>query len=201
MDFKSIKKYVINLERRPDRLEQFQSQGIPAERFIAFDKKDTPYRGRLKAGQYCCKISHRTVIENAMHESIMIIEDDAVFAEGVEGLFNDAIKDLPVDWDMLYLGAHHFRKPSHIKGSIYRCNVALSTVCYMVNSKAFKRIYKELNRDGILDVIYTNIIQNQLNCYAILPNIVVQRNGYSDIENVDVDYSKYYNKWHSHLKS
>lgn len=199
MQLNNIKKVLISLPKRVDRRTAFFNQKInigTIEVFNAIDKNDINYNCRLKKGQVACKLSHKQVIINNLNEPyVMIIEDDAIINENINEIFNDAIKDLPINWDMLYLGAHHFYEPKKINGSIYRCNVALSTVCYIVNKSIYEPIIRGLSQDVILDVFYTNVIQNKYNCYCIMPNVVTQANGFSDIEGGIVNYEKFYNKW------
>lgn len=39
-----------------------------------------------------------------------------------------------------------------------------------------------------LDVFYTHDVQNKFNCYITDPLVATQRSGFSNIENIDVDY-------------
>lgn len=199
MNIRDVKKVLISLPKRDDRRAAFFSQNInigTIQVFNAIDKDKIYYSGRLKKGQVACKMSHRQVIiENRNEPCVMLIEDDAIFNKGICEVFFEAIKDLPENWDMLYLGAHHFYEPKKINGKIYTCNVALSTVCYIVNKKMYDIIIKGLEKDVILDIYYTNVIQQKYNCYCIFPNLVTQANGMSDIEGGVVNYEKFYNKW------
>ena len=106
MDFpeflKQSKKYVINLDIRPDRLEKFmlrsKEQGLEVTRFpaidgITIDKFNIPYppdnRPNARAptnyqdmsrGQTGCALSHLTLMENCKDINL-IFEDDAIFSD------------------------------------------------------------------------------------------------------------------------
>lgn len=199
IDFVNCKKYILSLKNRVDRRERFFDQKLPYEFeiFEAIPAKEILYYGRLKKGQVACKTSHELIIRDAIKNKcpyIVIFEDDAEFCEDFSVKI-DIIKNVPSDWNMLYLGAHHYMKPLPVSDGIGRCVTSLSTVAYMINSNMYQVLLKELKRDMILDVIYTNIIQQSYNCYCLFPNLVVQSEGKSDIENMVVNYDKFYNKW------
>lgn len=199
MELKDSKIYLLSLERRSDRRERFFAQNLPykIDVFKAIDAKNVIYRGRLKKGQVACKLSHMEIIRDAIknkHTFITIFEDDAQITFDFNERI-DLLKNIPEDWDMVYLGAHHYMKPTPVSDGIGRCVTALSTVAYIINQRMYQTLLKELKRDMILDVIYTNIIQQSYNCYCIFPNIVTQVDGYSDIESIKVSYKKFYDKW------
>lgn len=199
IDFASCKKYLLSLEKRNDRRDKFFKQKIQFtfDYFKAVETKDIYYTGRLKASQVACKISHLRMIQDAKenkHEYVCIFEDDAKVVDGFDSRI-DILAQVPIDWDMVYLGAHHYYKPTYVLDGIGKCVCSLSTVAYMVHSRMYDIIINELKKDMILDVIYTNIIQQKYNCYCLFPNLVTQDYGYSDIERVKVNYDKFYSKW------
>ncbi len=76
IDFNTIPKFVINLERRPDRLEsvtkEFEYMGWEFERFDAVDTHS--YEG--------CALSHQKIAEIILergYEHAMVFEDDIFF--------------------------------------------------------------------------------------------------------------------------
>jgi hypothetical protein len=85
MNISSIPKFVINLERRPDRLEHIKKEmeyiGWDYELFNAIDLND--HRG--------CTLSHieiLKIVKNRGYESVMIIEDDSSFLPYSKDLIN-----------------------------------------------------------------------------------------------------------------
>ena len=200
IDLKKDKKFVINLERRPDRLLEIEKQfyNLNFENYEIFKAVDGILLSKhikLKQGQVACRLSHKSLIEKAKAERlkhVIIFEDDADLDSDIINKFQNLT--IPEDWDVLYLGAHNFRPLKMINENIGRCVTSLSTVAYIVNYKAYDEVLSSLNNDEILDLIYCNHLSKSLNMYCVKPNLVVQRSGYSDIEQHEVDYSIYYRK-------
>ena len=91
-----MKGYYINLDERADRREQFESQELPTafERFVP---------KRTKPGWKGCRDAHLALMER-IDSVTMICEDDCKFYRALKYL-KMAMKQLPKDWDMLYLAA------------------------------------------------------------------------------------------------
>ncbi|VUZ49167.1 unnamed protein product [Hymenolepis diminuta] len=125
--------YLINLERRPDRLKKMnyalREQGIKAKLLRATDGRELnpdlirawnitqlsgyadPYHKRaLKYGEIGCFLSHyriwRDMIEHD-YERILILEDDLRFVPGFNRRLAATVKEADVslaDWELLYVG-------------------------------------------------------------------------------------------------
>jgi GR25 family glycosyltransferase involved in LPS biosynthesis len=113
----SIKKFVINLKRRPDRLETFQKQCpfTDVEVVHGFDgkyardeqsrsEKDMMYKIKLKPGEMGVFISHIRIFKKILELQVshaMIFEDDAIFCRD----FLTRIEhNIPADTSILYIG-------------------------------------------------------------------------------------------------
>jgi GR25 family glycosyltransferase involved in LPS biosynthesis len=116
-----IKKFVINLKRRPDRLELFKKQ-CPFDDVTvidAFDGKNmkgetsaieldmaSRFNG-LDPGEIGCFLSHLRIFNRMRKENLpyaLIFEDDAIFCDNFLDEYSKLIQDLPSDTDILYLG-------------------------------------------------------------------------------------------------
>ena len=94
MDLNNVYKYVINLDRRPDRMESIKFEmdyiGWDYERFSAVDTND--HGG--------CSLSHISIIKDAMSkglDQVMVIEDDCTlmpYSKSLIGLIEQDTKDL-----------------------------------------------------------------------------------------------------------
>jgi GR25 family glycosyltransferase involved in LPS biosynthesis len=116
-----IKKFVINLKRRPDRLEIFQKNCPFAdiELVYGFDGKnqwaELSYREKnmlykfpkLKPGEKGVFISHIRIFQKILHLGInnaLIFEDDALFSNDFLNRFHTIEQSIPHDTSILYIG-------------------------------------------------------------------------------------------------
>ena len=102
MDINSIRKIVINLKRRPNRLQNFHREmeyiGWDYEIFEAIDK-----------GSYIgCALSHQKIIEDFLKtddEYLMVMEDDCFFMPYAKNQIEKSLDELNgVEWDFFHLG-------------------------------------------------------------------------------------------------
>lgn len=191
--------YVINLKRRPDRLNHIQKE---------FDKINASYRlidavdGKLvpvnpgvgngwnHAGVTGCAYSHRKVYIDALennYSKILVVEDDNVFDTNFNKLFSTFIRQIPEDWDMLYFGGNHQVKNKAINVNVEKISHTYTTNCYGIKVKHLPLLLTHLPENTVdlqkpIDVLLTGIQQN-FNCYAFKPKICWQLEDFSDIEN------------------
>lgn len=116
-----IKKFVINLKRRPDRLELFQ-KACPfkdVEVVHGFDGKNISsetsqteklmiYRfTKLKPGEVGVFISHLRIFKEIVDKDIpfaFIMEDDAIFCDDFSIKYPIILSEMPSHTDLLYVG-------------------------------------------------------------------------------------------------
>lgn len=126
---------VITLRERGDRWAQFMS-GLPASwpfapplRFPALrpDSEEIPDWWTESSGAWGCFLSHRQVLRDAVRdgqESILVLEDDAIFVEEFSLRFREFLNALPEDWRVLYLGGQHLEwesgLPTKINSQVFR---------------------------------------------------------------------------------
>lgn len=174
---------VINLDRRIDRMrkmsEQLKSLGIEYERFNAYDAAALNISPILAT-----KMSHLKVIENNIGKQILILEDDALFCENFNEKFERAIKELPENTDILYLGAYLVECQDYNQywlKNIYSTGLQ----AYSIHPDKMQLILDRLkDYDSHIDI---GISQLGLNAYVTIDNIVTQFPSYSDIRLRDVD--------------
>ncbi|MDH3584305.1 MAG: glycosyltransferase family 25 protein, partial [Phycisphaerae bacterium] len=113
--------YLVNLHRRKDRLEEFKARlpedwPLPAIRiFNAVDKQKVPAPHWWKegGGAWGCYRSHVSIMEECLGQdvqSVLILEDDAVFCEGFADKLRAFLSNLPLDWELAYLGGQHIKQ-------------------------------------------------------------------------------------------
>src|SRR5262245_61494069 len=97
--------------------KKFAQQGIErVQRFSACDGDtlEKPAGWTHSSGAYGCLQSHLQVVSEARESqapSVLIFEDDAVLDPDFQSKFAGFIKEVPDDWDILYLGALHKDAP------------------------------------------------------------------------------------------
>jgi len=140
-----IHKFVINLKRRPDRLETFQKncpfddveiiygfdgKNINAEPSIQERQSIDRFRN-LRNGEIGVFISHlrifKTIVENH-YPMALIFEDDAIFCDNFLDKFNNILKKIPSDADILYVGGRFtpdycMRDGTMVSNNIIRHNI------------------------------------------------------------------------------
>lgn len=109
---------VINLDKRPKRIAAFW-RGFPSdwpfakpERWPAVDgeNRKPPSWFRAPRGAWGCYQSHLAIWRLQVEvewDSMLIFEDDAVFARRLAPMMRDTLECLPDDWDQVYFGGQH----------------------------------------------------------------------------------------------
>lgn len=202
--FKNI--YCINLEHRKDRWdkvsEEFKKFGIEnVNKFNAVDgnKLDyslMTYNPLLLKGEIGVLFSHIKLIKMAKEqnlENILILEDDVCFTNELNRL-DFYMEQVPENWDLLYLGANHMMSDRliQIKPNIVKLNHSFGLQCVAVKNTIYDRILElSLKLGKQVDVYYTDI-QKESNVYCLHPNIALQEQGFSDIQNKNVNYDNFF---------
>jgi len=188
--------FCINLDKRKDRWglaqKEFEKINIldRVKRFPAIERKD----GRLG-----CIKSHLEILKYAKKNNlnnVLIFEDDVMFLNDVNGVLDNVVKQLPVDWNLLYLGANLHSPLTNISDNLVLLNNGFSTHAISYNKNVYDIFIKKYNtmnelilQSDILDVWLASIIQNRGNSYLVKPLLATQRNDFSDIVKSDVNYS------------
>lgn len=180
--------YLINLDRRKDRLEsataQLNSLGIEYERVSAVDsiEKNIP-------PTQACTMSHLMVIKDAKKRgfnNIVIFEDDVVFVDDFTEKFNVAIQSVPSTWEMLYIGGVNFDYKK-INMHVVSSNGTHATHAYAIKGQVFDKILNTVKEEDVVDVSYAKM-HKDMETYSIKPSLCTQSPGVSDIDNCYVDY-------------
>lgn len=182
-----MKAFVINLDSRPDRLEEFKKNNLPfaVERFSGVV---------ADCGENGCTNSHLTLLRKHKHETpFVIFEDDCMLLQPWS-VIESAMKQLPKDWDALWLGATVRTPLKRYSENLFRLRMGYATHAIIYNSeRMIDYILKRHNTpSGInLDVFYSRVLQQQYNCFIMYPLAATQRKSYSDISKQEVDFTEY----------
>ncbi|MBK5202109.1 MAG: hypothetical protein JJE45_00105 [Prolixibacteraceae bacterium] len=196
-----MKAYVINLESRPDRMAEFQGNIFPfeVERFNAI-KTNPGWKG--------CTESQLTILAIENEFPFIIFEDDCVLLRPWEAVVN-AMSQLPDNWDLLYLGATLMRPIERHSENLFRLKGAYCAHAIIYNSERVvdyilnncDRFFRNSLERNTLDVFYFTEVQEKFNCYIVSPLVATQRPGFSDIENMNVDYTQIINHFNRYTNA
>lgn len=185
----------INLDRRPDRWKLFLESASPhipserIERFSAIDAKHCliPSWWTHPAGAYAAAISHRLALSRAMAagaQTVLIFEDDALFAPDFSARLADLYPRVPADWHLLLLGGQHKRRypPFPVAPGVVRCRHTIRMHAYAVHRRGVIRVHDRISATTKpVDQALADIMP-KLPAYAPDRWMVAQRADFSDIE-------------------
>ena len=196
--------YVINLKRREDRLKhmrkEFNKIGLSFKIFNAIDGRKLG--NDLKSSQIAILRSHVGVISDALrmgYQKIALFEDDIIFCDDFESRFENYIKNVPSDWDIMYLGAHFndCKSPTLINNYIYKVDECYMCCAMILNNKnkLFENIIEiTKNESKPIDNYYHDDILKLFKGYIFMPTFVKTWNTTSDASlnknsstNIEVD--------------
>jgi GR25 family glycosyltransferase involved in LPS biosynthesis len=181
---------VINLDRRIDRLRQFESQvndlGIDFVRYSAIDAQVLGI-----SPMNACRQSHHKVLTDAAADKVqrlLILEDDVKFRQNFSQDFARLSNVLPNDWQMLYLGSSSLSPVDIGIEGLWKSNAALTTHAYGIKAELFDTLIRASSDERYpIDLAYSDL-HPKLQVYACWPSLVGQMASFSDIENQFVDY-------------
>ena len=177
----------INLEHRTDRKAQIEE--------VLKDVSDKVIRfNAIKEshGGIGCTKSHIAVLEMAIKEgwkNYLVVEDDAIWNKFEVG-YPILEKLSQNSYDVIVLGA----VVQSMDGNSYKLYSGHTTTSYMVHSKYYTTLLKNFKEglDGFLNTghyhnyaidQYWKRIQPSHDWYCVAPSLMIQREGFSDIEN------------------
>lgn len=190
--------YCINLSRRIDKwgdvCQEFAKYGITPVRVDAYD---------TKPGWQGCRDSHLSILKRAKRDSLsqfVVYEDDVIFLQDPNDILPKAVKELPEDWDMLYLGVSPQEPLSLYSEHLFKVNKSTCLHAVMYNNR----------KDGVIDYIlkhrvdikkiddfYSSEVHRKFNVFVTYPMICTQRQyqsdtcGRSDVSTIVKNYTKY----------
>lgn len=131
------------------------------------------------------------------YSRILILEDDSAFGvlegpqiskEGAGTVLRQAIQELPMDWDMLYLVARATEPTEEVGLHLRKIRCSWNASAYAVNHSMYKPLLKQLKKIENPHIFRVQPVDNAISSihhlhkvYAIYPSIVVQLNGVSEI--------------------
>ncbi len=205
----------INLETRKDRKEQVEEELKKininnAERYNAVKTSNNVYN----SGAIGCALSHLKCLLKAKEcqwEHVMIVEDDIEFLDP-ELFLNNLNTFLSItknNWDVVLLAGNNMLPYIRAGNCSIKVMNCITTTGYIVLNKYYNKLIENY-KNGIEGLLKN---PNEISIYAIdkywlklqriddwfliVPTSVIQRKGYSDIQDKVTDFKTYmidYNK-------
>jgi glycosyl transferase family 25 len=187
----------INLDHRVDRrieIEKELSQYFPIEKITRFSAI------RHDHGGIGCTKSHIAVLEMAKEKgwkNYLVVEDDAIFSNFGKG-YPLLEKLVAAPFDVITLGTV-FAKYTQT----YKLLSGQTTTSYIVQSHYYDTLLQNF-REGLNGFLltgnypmysidqYWKRIQPRDNWFCVIPSLMIQRPGYSDIERNVIDNGRYF---------
>lgn len=186
----------ISLKRRNDRRLRLKklcrSNGWPFRPIEFFDAIDGG-SGKIPVGRgftsgggaWGCRQSWVSVLERAMTdgvESILVLEDDAMwrpdFAEEAALFFND----LPADWEVAFLGGQNMQTPTKVTDRVARVRNCQRTHAIALRGQGILFVYQVIaNADRHIDHLLGPACGRNRKAYQATPFLVGQAATQSDI--------------------
>ncbi|CAG8569720.1 16111_t:CDS:1 [Cetraspora pellucida] len=175
--------------------------GLDLDIFKAVNKYDHVALRRLNksnlgSGVKACYLSHYTIfnliIENN-YENALIFEDDVDMELNITDIMTEVHRNLPHNWDMLYLGhcnewGSNYLKTNLTVHALHTTGHPQCTHSYAVSAKGARKLVEKLNIDNPKDHIDVDmpalIMNKEIISYSIHPQIVVQFKGVNDYSDV-----------------
>jgi len=192
--------FCINLDSRPDRWKEVQKEFVKnkiiVERISSIRGSDLgiDFPSEIKEGAVGCSLSHLFSFKYAKQmkfDNFLLLEDDVIFEKDVNSIFSNISPQIPVDWDMLYLGGQHYHGMNlvQISENIFKCEYTLST-----HSVAFRHTVYDRFINSLVDItkpcdVHYAKSHREINSYVIIPHLTWQSQSFSDVENAYVDYT------------
>lgn len=133
-------------------------------------------------------------------ERLLFLEDDCVFRE--MGHLENALAELPADWDIVYLGANLLNgTPERYSDHLFRVFSAWTTHAIGYNRKVVPFILE--NQPGFSERMFDNFLSDalpNLNAYVIAPMVAYQRPHVSAIWNRYDDYTPIFEQSQERLR-
>lgn len=185
--------YLINLAKRPDRLKIatniLNQHGISAElcEAIEIDNGADGIRQTM-IGLF----DH--ILNNTNHEHVLVLEDDVSFTlPDFWGAVYNSFKELPADYDLLFLGANVYKPLLPHSKHLYKLTGAVANHAMIYPRKTIIELLDLYtnNPKGVTDSLMDTHIVSRGNSYVSNPLIAIQRPDFSNIENRHMDYTRY----------
>lgn len=159
LDEKFDRVVIISLLRTPERAARARAELLDkglCENPVtlpATDGKlcDPPAWWQAGKGAWGCMMSHYRAVHDALHdgiETLLVIEDDAVWQQGAAAMLGEFMPQVPGDWGQIYLGGQHrnAQRPVWLDGrpAVMKAKSIHRTHCYAIHRRAMVKFLQHI---------------------------------------------------------
>ena len=200
MNLSSIRRLCLTLPEKPHRkeaaLKHFTESGLSYVEFVdgvngevsglgtKFPYEvDAPGSG-FNIGHHCVGVwlSHWVCWQLVAHGNLahaLILEDDAQFAPDWKVRVNQALEDVPQDFDWLFIGSCCANRAGNqlVKGEVWDVRYPMCFQAYIVSKEGAKKLLKTQRKVyAPIDISTTFHSFNDMKVFTLLPSAVSQYN-------------------------
>lgn len=209
--------YCINLSKDFERWDNMQKLfnhfNIKVDKWVG--TTDTLFKkyiqcindSSLKSTYMACANSHISIMEDALakgYEKILIMEDDIVPDKSINERFDSFIKEVPQNWDLLYLsyirtsddkstwfsGGEEIEKQK-ISNNVVKAKNFWSCMCYGISKSMMEKTIEWYKSNSIIEIdrYFVEHIQRSEDsfCYGVIPQLFAGCDNYSNTENQNLE--------------
>jgi len=190
--------YIINLDRRPDRWEKTKNE------MILFSNKYTRFSGIDTGNTIGCASSYFKLLEECSYiKQVMIFQDDLKLFDYSREVWENGLKDVPNDWDIIVSGVHFANIDQHNNPYITKNVVKLldfSGLQMAMIKPSILQFAKKWDQQGGFDRYLGKLAsKNLLNIYCIIPFCSIQVDGFSDLRHRNTTDNILFKKYEYYL--
>lgn len=167
---------ILTIDRTDEAVKEMDKWGIEYELFKGI---------RHKAGHIGCGMSYVALFHKYAGRDLLTFEDDVKF---IRNPFTLSLDGLPDDWDAVYLGANLKGYCLPVNDRFCKVQSAWTTHAMLWNKRLTEKIGKEYDPEKGVPIDEWLRRQDGLNLYITKPFYATQKDGYSTILGVKVNY-------------
>lgn len=178
---------VISLPRSKDRLDKFLAQNTFSGTMKVIEAVDgktlPPTVPWMKPGDLGCLKSHQNALIYARDKKwpcVMIFEDDVIFVENFNEKIKAAMKELPANWDLMWLGGNNNTPPISYSSKLKVLTGSWGTFGMVIRNTVYDYFIEQFGGQERSSDDYYRIGHSKFVSFRSAENLVIHVGGVSD---------------------
>lgn len=173
---KDRRKYILNtLRYRFKFFDAFDGKTLSNDIKDKLSQKDKNGKYKASDGQIGCLLSHFTLWKQLQNNDkpVLILEDDVIIKDDINKF------KPPKDFDILYFGSCYEMPTKKVIDNIYKSENPICMHGYLISKQGREKMIKFFENNKIdkdFDNYYVDNLfkKGKLNCYTVMPNVILQ---------------------------